>query len=167
MRKSILLFSVLMIFGMGTRAADNIAGLQAMYVYNFLRHINWPVSSVGNEFVIGVYGSGDMYEQLTTYTKDRKIGNKNIVVMKIDNVTEASKCQLLFVTSTKSAKISEIKSAIGAKSCLIVSEKSGTFSSGSGIEFLIDQDKLRFRISEGNLKQQNLGVSKALLDMAA
>jgi hypothetical protein len=167
MRKSILFVAVLMIFGVGARAADNVAGLQAMYIYNFLRHINWPANSVGNDFVIGVYGSGDMYEQLTNYTKDRKIGNKSISVIKIDNIADAAKCQLLFVPSSRSSKIAEIKSNIGAKSCLIVSEKSGTFGSGSGIEFMIDQDKLRFKVSEGNLKQQNLGVSKALLDMAA
>lgn len=167
MKKKILIFSTLFLMGLGLKAADNVAGLQAMYIYNFLRHINWPVTSVGDDFVIGVYGSGEMYNELTSYTKDRKIGSKSIVVMKIENVTDAAKCQLLFVPSGKSSKIAEIKNIIGSKSCLIVSEKPGTFNSGSCIEFVIDQDKLKFKISEANLKQQNLGVSKALLDMAA
>jgi hypothetical protein len=166
MKKSILFFTTLLILGLGVRAADNLSGLQAMYIYNFLRHINWPVNSIGDDFVIGVYSSGDMYTQLSTYTKDRKIGNKNIVVMKIENVADAAKCQLLFVPSSKSSKIAEIKNTIGSKSCLIVSEKSGTFNSGSGIEFVFDQDKLKFKISETNLKEQKLEVSKALLDMA-
>jgi hypothetical protein len=167
MRKRVLIVAALIFLGLGARAADNISGLQAMYIYNFLRHINWPVSSVGSEFVIGVYGSSDTYNQLTSYTKDRRIGNKNIVVVKIDNIEEVGKCQLLFVPSGKSSKITEIKNSIGSKSCLIVSEKSGTFNSGSCIEFFIDQDKLKFKISEVNLKQQKLEVSKALLDMAA
>jgi hypothetical protein len=167
MRRIILLFSTLMIFGMSVRAADNVAGLQAMYIYNFLRHINWPANSIGNDFVIGVYGPGDMFNQLTTYTKDRKIGAKNIVVIKIDDISEAAKCQLLFVSSMRSSKIVEIKGNIGTRSCLIVSEKSGTFNLGSGIEFVIDQDKLKFKVNEANLKQQNLVISKALLDMAS
>jgi hypothetical protein len=167
MTKRVLIFALLFTLGFGIKAADNISGAQAMYIYNFLRHINWPENSVGDKFVIGVYGNSQTFDELVTFTRDRKIGTKLIEVVKINSVEEAAHCQLLFVPNSKSSKISEIKNQIGNKSCLIVSEKSGTLDSGSAIEFLIVNDRLKFKINLANAKQQKLEVSKDLIDMSA
>jgi hypothetical protein len=167
MRTKTLIIALLITFSLGVKAAENISGAQAMYIYNFLRHINWPENAVGEKFIIGVYGTSETYDQLVSFTKDRKIGTKIIEVIKVSNTEEASKCQLLFIPFSKSSKIAEIKSSIGNKSCLIVSEKSGTLDSGSAIEFMIVNDRLKFKISEANAKQQRLEVSKALMDMSA
>jgi len=167
MIKKVLFSLMLTLMIFSAKAVDNTASLKAMYIYNFLRHVNWPNNIIGNEFVIGVFGSNDLLVELKNFTKDRKIGNKNIVVSKIENIAEAAKCQLLFVSSSRSSSISEIKNLIGSNSCLIVSEKPGTFNLGSGIEFYVDQDKLKFKVSEANIRQQKLEISKALIDMAA
>jgi hypothetical protein len=167
MRTRTLILALLITLNFGLKAAENISGAQAMFIYNFLRHINWPENTVGEKFVIGVFGNSETYNQLVTYTKDRKIGSRAIEIIKVASTEEAVKCQLLFVPLSKSSKIAEIKSSIGNKSCLIVSEKSGTIESGSAIEFMIVNDRLKFKISEANAKQQKLEVSKALMDMSA
>ena len=166
MRSRNLIIAFLITLSFGVKAAENISGAEAMYIYNFLRHINWPENSVGDKFVIAVFGNSETYNQLVSYTKDRKIGTKVIEVIKVSSIEEASKCQLLFVPTSKSSKIAEIKNSIGNKSCLIVSEKSGTINSGSAIEFIIENDRLKFKISEVNAKLQKLEVSKALIDMS-
>jgi hypothetical protein len=166
MRTRTLIIALLMAFSVGAKAEQNISGAQAMFIYNFLRHINWPENTVSNKFVIGVYGNCETYNELLKYSKERKIGSKVLEVVKITTAEEATQCQLLFVPALKSNKIAEIKKIIGNKSCLIVSEKSGTFDSGSAIEFMIEGDRLKFKVNEVNIKQQNLEVSKALIDMA-
>ena len=148
------------------KATGNLHNVEAMYIYNFLRHINWPESNVGNDFVIGVYGNSPVYDQLQEYAKNRKVGTKPIVVRKINSDSEAMNCQLVFVPSSNSGKIAGLKSQLGNRSCLIVSEKEGSISSGSTVEFLLKDDKLAFRISEERAKQQNLEVSRTLLNMA-
>jgi hypothetical protein len=162
-----LIIALIITCSFGVKAAENISGAQAMYIYNFLRHINWPENSIGEKFVIGVYGNSETYNQLINFTKDRKIGTKTIEVIKVTSNEEAAKCQLVFVPESKSSKIAEIKNSIGNKSCLIVSEKSGTLNSGSAIEFIIVNDRLKFKINEANAKLQKLEVSKALMDMSA
>jgi hypothetical protein len=166
MRVRTLFIALLIAFNFGVKAAENVSGAQAMFIYNFLRHINWPESAVGDKFVIGVYGNSETYMELVNYTKDRKIGSKLIEVTKVASIEEAAKCQLLFIPASKSSKIAEIKNTIGNKSCLIVSEKSGTLDSGSAIEFVIVNDRLKFKINQTNVKLQKLEVSKALIDMS-
>ncbi|MBN1951464.1 MAG: YfiR family protein [Bacteroidales bacterium] len=155
-----------MSISMSVKASGNLHNVEAMYIYNFLRHINWPESNAGNDFVIGVYGNSPVFNQLQEYAKNRRVGTKPIVVRRINSDNEALNCQLVFVPTSSSGKISGLKSQLGNRSCLIVSEKEGSISSGSTVEFMLKDDKLGFRINEERAKQQNLEVSRALLNMA-
>lgn len=166
MKVRFLIISMLIVMGSGVKAVESISSAQAIFIYNFLRHVNWPEANTSNQFVIGVLGNSDTYDQLVEFTKDRKIGTKSIVVIKLKTIEETSQCQLLFVPAAKRSKISEIKNYIGTRPCLIVSESSGTTSSGSAIEFVVDNNKLKFHIDEANAKQQHLTISRALLDMS-
>lgn len=148
------------------KAADDLANVEAMFIYNFLRHISWPDATGGNNFVIGVYGSSEIYNQLITYTNNRKIGTKSIVVKTISSPADAKACQLVFVPNSQSSKISAIKAQMGDYPCLLIGEKEGSNAAGSTIEFLIQDNKLKFRVNEDRAKEQNLVLSRSLLDMA-
>jgi hypothetical protein len=161
------MFVVLLIaVSFGVKASGSLSSMEAMYIYNFLRHVNWPENTGGENFVIGVLEDNDTYQQLVQYTANRKIGTKTIVVKKIMTAEEATTCQLLFVPSSKNSKLGELKSKLGNRPCLIVSEKEGSNEMGSTIEFVFSDNKLKFRINEERAKQQNLVVSKALIDMS-
>lgn len=161
-----VLIALLMIFSLGLKASDSMSGAQAMFIYNFLHHVKWPDEGSSKNFVIGVYGHSETYNALVTYTKDRRIGMRTIVVKRIETEQEAADCQLVFVPYGKSGKIPAIKKAIGNKPVLIVSEKSGTTDEGSGIEFVLDGNKLKFHVDQDNIRNQQLVVSKALVDMS-
>lgn len=156
-----------MIFmSMAVKATGDLSNAQAMYIYNFLRHIQWPEGSAGDKFVIGVYGDADTFDQLVHYTSNRKVGSRFIEIRKISSTQQASSCQLVFVSNSQSSKIRELNRTLGNSSCLIVGEKEGSNSSGSTIEFVIKDSKLKFRINEEKAKTQNLLISRALIDMA-
>ena len=129
-----------------------------MFIYNFLRHVNWPNESGGEYFTIGVYGSSDTYDQLVQFTANRKVGPKLIKIRKISSAAEAATCQLIFVPASHISSIASIRNQIGNKSCLIVGEKEGSNAQGSTIEFVLKDNKLKFRIDQERAKQQNLLV---------
>jgi len=169
MSRMIKSLSVVLIFAglsLGVKASGNLSSVEAMFIYNFLRHVNWPENSGGDKFVIGVFGTSDTYDQLVQYTVNRKVGIKSIEVRKISSAAEAASCQLIFVPATNVSSIASIKNQLGNKACLIVGEKEGSNAYGSTIEFVLKDNTLKFRIDEQRAKQQNLLVSRALLDMA-
>ena len=166
MKLKSMLVALLLVIGVGMKASENLSNAQALFIYNFLRHIKWPESATSDNFIIGVYGNSETFDQLVNYTKGRMVGTKSIVVKRISSVNEAKGCQLVFVPYDKSNKISELKDGLGNSPCLLVSEKEGMNPNGSTIEFVIQDDKLKFRINETRAKQQNLIFSKALIDMA-
>jgi len=166
MKLKSLLVALLIVMGLGVKASGSLSNAEAMFIYNFLRHIKWPETGTSNTFIIGVYGDSQTFDQLVTYTNGRKVGTKSIVVKRITSSNEALVCQLVFVPQNNSNKITELKRTLGNKPCLIVSEKEGMNVNGSTIEFVIKDDKLKFRIDEEKASQQNLLLSKALIDMA-
>lgn len=166
MKMKSLLFALLILGTAGVKASGNMSNVEAMYIYNFLRHINWPEAASGENFVIGVMGDNETFQQLTQYTANRKVGTKSIIIKKVESVSEAAACQLVFVPTSRSKGISELKNHLGNKPCLIVSEKEGSNATGSTIEFVLEGDKLKFRVNEERAKQQNLIISRSLLDMS-
>ena len=166
MKLKSLLFGLLMVMSVGVKASGNLSSMQASYIVNFLRLIKWPDVNTSNTFIIGVYGDSQTYEQLVNYTKNRKVGTKSIEIRKINSSKEAAICQVIFVPVVNSSKILELQNNLGNKPCLIISEKEGMNNSGSTIEFVIQNDRLKFRINETRAKQQNLSLSKSLIDMS-
>ncbi len=166
MKLKSLLFALLMVMSVGVKASGNLSNMQAMYIVNFLRLIQWPDASTSNTFVIGVYGNSQTFDQLVEITKTRKVGTKSIEIKKINSTKEAENCQVVFVPVSNSSQIAELQSNLGNRPCLLISEKEGMNNNGSTIEFVIQNDKLRFRINETRAKQQNLMVSKTLIDLS-
>jgi hypothetical protein len=158
-----ILIGMLVFFNGKANAFNNLPESQAIYIYNFTRYIQWPEYSMGEKFVIAVYGESDVYEQLIKYTKDRKIGNKAIAIIKIRKVEDINKYQIVFVSNDQNHNVSAIRKFIGEHPCLIVSETEGSNNAGSIIEFSIKENKLNFRIDQISAKQQKLIVNSKLL----
>jgi hypothetical protein len=160
------IFFTLILFVISTslKASDNINLMQTMYIYNFTKLIKWPEGSIGNTFVIGVYGSDQMFAALENYTKTRKVGTKNIKVINLKSYTNVTQCQIVFVSADKKSSFSEIKQTLGNRACLLISETEGTNS--SGIEFVRQNNKLAFRLNQETLKSMNLIVSQQLVNMS-
>ncbi len=166
MKMRSLLIALMLFAGITVKATGNLSSAEAMFIYNFLRHIEWPQGSAGEKFVIGIYGNSPIFDQLVTYTSNRKVGTRSIEVKRISSPQEATNCQVVFVPTNQSGKIGQLKSTLGSSPCLIVGEREGSTSSGATIEFVIVDSKLKFRINENTAKTQNLLISRALIDMA-
>lgn len=164
--KSLLIVFAVLIGGSKVNAQIDLNNAEALYIYNFLRHIKWEDSSVGETYVIGVLGKTDTYQSLINYTKGRKVGVKPIKVVQYSSVEEIGRCQVLLISQKESSKIDQISEKFKSSDCLIIGSKSGLSNNGAVIDFALVGGKLKFRLNEENAKKQNLVVSRALIDMA-
>jgi hypothetical protein len=139
---------------------------QSMFIYNFSRLIEWPASYKSGDFVIGVLGNSTVFNELQTFTASKKVGTQNISVEKFSDPSEITNCHILFVSFGKSNKMGEILTSIGNSSTLIIGEKNGLTSSGAAINFVIQQDKLKFEMNVDHATKNGLKVSSSLQNMA-
>jgi hypothetical protein len=137
----------------------------SMMMFNFIKYVQWPDEG-SNEFIIGIVGNADILNTMNTYYKGNKIGNKTLVVRKIQLPSDADGCQVVYIDKTKSSDFDSYKSRITGKSTLVITDKNGLGQRGSGINFKVVDSKLKFELNQKAIENANLKVANSLSSMA-
>lgn len=147
-------------------AQTSISSAQAIFIYNFTRLTEWPVESRQGDFVIGVYGSADIYNEIKSYTTGKTVGNQPIATVRFTGVETIKKCHILFVSFGKTKELPVIMGVLGGSKTLIITEKKGALDEGAAINFTIIEDKLKFEIKTSNATKMGLKIHSNLENMA-
>jgi hypothetical protein len=142
----------------------SIEAAQSIFIYNFTRLIEWP--NKDGDFVIGVLGSGSLVSELNKTTAGKTVGMQKIVVKKIKDISEINKLNVLFVSSGNSSKLPDIITKIGSSHTLIITEKRGMIDAGAAINFVLNDDRLKFELRSANASKHGLRVLSKLESMA-
>jgi YfiR/HmsC-like len=156
-----------LLFNYGAKQGAKEYVAKAAFIYNFTKFVEWEKESVGPTFVIGVIGESDIYKPLRSVAETKKVSNKKIEVLKFEDLTELSTCQILFVPEgTSQKKLQECISSKFTKKTLVITEKRGSLSYGSGINFLMIDNRIKFEVNIGALNRANIKASSQLLKLA-
>ncbi len=142
--------------------------LLSLYVYNFGKHIEWPVSHKEGSFVIGVYGDTPLYQEIVKTTSQKSKGLQPIVVKKVESMDMLKGCHIIFVSKKESAKFKLITEAVKTEPILIVTEQTGYARKGSCINIFLDEDddnKTKYEINKTVVEGKGLKVSSDLLTL--
>ena len=168
MKKIIYVILVIGLFYQSSvKAQSTLAQAQSHFIYNFTRFLDWPLECKSGDFVIGVYGNSDVYDELKQYVLDKTVNLQQIKVKFITNLDDAAKCHILFVGESKSREISAIKQKLGQSKTCIISEKEGSIQDGAAINFVLVDNKLKYEVNTTTIQREGLKYSSTLVTMAA
>ena len=160
----ILIFVMVCSFTLTTVAQTSVSQAQSIFIYNFTRLIEWP--NKDGDFVIGVLGSSELASDLEKYTTGKNVGLQKITIKKFKEVEEIGKCNIIFVSSSKTSKLPDVVSKITSSHTLIIGERRGAIDAGAAINFLMLDDKLKFELKSSNASKYGLKVNSKLESMA-
>ena len=155
MMKTILIGIILMGHALASSAQE--AKFKALFIGKFAEYISWPDGS--KNVTIGVVGSTPVYDELVKYAGSKSTLN----VIQLKSTGEVSKCKIVFIPETSNASIGGYKDAIGNSSILLVADEESVVGIGSDISFYLEGNKLRFVVSEANIKKKNMSADSKLL----
>lgn len=142
------------------------ANLKAVFIYNFTRYIEWDSTLAGgNDFVIGIIGPSSVTLPLIEIARNNRVDNKRILVRRFDKPEEISFCHILFIPQNIPFSLASILERT-PKGVLTVSESNGFAKQGTGFNFFISRDKLKFEANLKTLFLAGLKVSSQLLKLA-
>ncbi|MBN1116335.1 MAG: YfiR family protein [Bacteroidales bacterium] len=165
MKKFSLFFLIISLVSVSVKAEDNIAKIQALYIYNFLRNVGWP-EDVKDEYVIGVTGETAVYDELVKFTQNREIAGKRIKVIKCNNCADLLRCQVIFISKDKCSCLKEINQTLKGKGCLTIFENNTNIISNATIDLIENGTKLSYRINQNVVSEQNLTISHNIVKMS-
>lgn len=138
---------------------------KALFLYNFIKNIEWPASYKQGDVVIGVFGNSPIVKELETITSSQKSGNQNMKVKVMNSIDDVSNCHIIYIAPSKGSVIGSIIGKIANNSTLVVSDTKNGVQQGAAINFTNDGDKLKFEISKNHIETRGLKVSTALLTL--
>jgi hypothetical protein len=143
--------------------------LKAAFLFNFAKFVEWPPDAFANTnapIIIGVLGENVFGNSLEKIINDRKVNNRSFQFRNFESPSEATNCQILFITASKKNDFAKIVTALHNASVLTVSETDGFLKAGGMINFLFEGNNVRFQISDEAAKKARLKISSKLLSLA-
>lgn len=165
-----LLFSTVPILSYGGQPSIRDDQLKAVYLYNFLHFISWPVACKVpfNEtpITIGVIGSSPVGLALDDLAKSISESKKRPMnVIHHNTGDDITNCQILFVSTKEAHRFQDILPSIKAP-VLTVADTEDFLNNGGMITMLTIQDKVRYNINRSAAKAAGLRLNSQLLNTA-
>lgn len=146
---------------------DTTAILQANYLYNIAKLVEWkdPAMRNGN-FIIGVIGGANLYQELIKQYSTRTIGKQPIEVRKLPRSADVERCHMLFVGKSDLALLPEIYKRMQNEPTMMITEYSGALEDGAVVNFVKVDNLLKYELSMANAKHHGLVVGLTLKNLA-
>jgi hypothetical protein len=137
--------------------------IKAAYLYNFIKYVDWPTSK--DTVTIGVLG-GNPFGPALSPLNGKIVKGRRVVVKEIDSVRDAANCQVIFVSSSERQRLREILENLKNAHVLTVGEMDGFAEDGGIINFIEENNKVRFEINPDAARRTGLTISSELLKLA-
>jgi hypothetical protein len=142
---------------------------KAAYLYNFLQFIEWPDQAfpvADSPLIVGVIGDDPFEGALQQTMQDENVNGRKVSVQRISKIEDATHCHCIFIPRSKRDQLVQLLSILDSKHVLTVSEIEGFADLGGGINFYVQDNKLRFEVNTDVLQKAKLKVSSKLLRLA-
>jgi hypothetical protein len=171
--KNILKYSLLLILafsclGFGKmQNYDTNSKLKAAFLYNFTKYFDWPDKMKSGNFIINVIGNNTgINGELNKMASSKQVGNQKIEIKSSSSIDGSIRPHIIFILNESSDLLKEISKKYKGKGALIVTEKGGLAKSGSAINFVAIDSKLKFEYSKTNAVKAGLKASDGLNGLA-
>jgi len=143
--------------------------IKAGFTYNFAKLMEWPASAFpqpDSPIVIGVLGPDPFAGTLDDVLKGKQANGRNFVVKHLKWGNDLRDCNILFITSSQTAHLDEIFHMVKGLPILTIGETPGFAQRGGIINFILEDDKVRFEVNVDAAKQADINISSRLLTLA-
>ena len=140
--------------------------MQGMYLYQFAKNVYWPKDYNTGDFSIGIYGSKDLFNLLTSTFKDKVTGSQKIVFDFYETTSDISDCHMLFIGKQEASTISKVKKVLDKKTLLVTELKDISNSSSSVINLLYVNSRLKFQLNKPEAEKNNFKIGQTLTKLA-
>jgi hypothetical protein len=152
--------------------------VKAAFMYNFLKFVNWPKEKSAqdnNQIIIGIIGE-DPFGSAADVFKGKTIEDHQVAIKYFDNARqlkessekaqEIAKCYLLFICASEQKNVKDIIDVVSQRGVLTVGDSEKFIESGVIINFMLEDNKIRFDINLDSSEKAGLEIRSQLLRLA-
>ncbi|HMC26543.1 MAG TPA: YfiR family protein [Verrucomicrobiae bacterium] len=164
---------ILLLMGAGSRAQEpplTEYQIKAAFLFNFAKFVQWPAEALpgaGSPIVIGIMGENPFRDDLARTIRNKTVDDHPLVIKEFRALSEATNCQILFISTSEKKRLPEILAVLKGSSVLTVGEMERFTETGGMINFFQAGTKLRFKVNQEAAIKAGLKISSKLLSLAS
>jgi hypothetical protein len=143
--------------------------IKATYLYKFAPFVEWPktaLGSPGSPFVICVLGADPFARVLDEAVAGQRLFGRPITVGRVSAVAANSGCQILFAGASPTQSVAAALAAVRGTPVLTVTDSEDNEGAKGIINFVIEDNHVRFQIDDAAAAANGLVISSKLLSLA-
>ena len=141
--------------------------VKAAYLYRFTQYIEWPESTpAGMPFTIAVMDAPGVAAELRRLLPNHTIKNAVAQVREISRVQDLGAAQVLYIGTSKIDRVRDAIAVIAARPVLAVTDAERGLATGSVLNFVLLEHRVRFEVSLTAAERSRLRISAELLGVA-
>jgi hypothetical protein len=143
--------------------------IKAAFLYNFAKFIAWPPSAFNEthqQFSVCVLGPDPFGKSLEDAVLGKTIAERSVILTRARQLKDLPTCHILFVSAAENSHLLEIAGGSSGHNALLVGESEGFASAGGAVQFVLDQNHVRFAINPEAANRAGLKISSKLLALA-
>ena len=143
--------------------------IKATYLWKFAPFVEWPKTvfrSPDSPFVICVVGNNPFGQVLDEAVAGQRISSRPIEIKRISAVSRNSGCEILFDTGSPEQSIAAALAAVRGSPVLTVTDSEDNGGPKGIINFVIEDNHVRFEINDAAAAENGLVISSKLLGLA-
>jgi hypothetical protein len=144
--------------------------VKAAYLYKFAPFVAWPPTafrSLSSPFTLCVVGRDPFGDVLDQVTSGQSVYGRPIVVRRLATVSRDTDCRIMYVAGSDIQPAPAALAAVRGLPVLTVTSGAGNSDAKGIINFVIQNDRVRFAIDEAAAAANGLAISSKLLSLAA
>ncbi len=137
----------------------------ALWIYNVAYGVEWEDDKdMSTPFIIGVYGSKKVADELELLATNRPIKNKPVKIVQFKRYKDFEGSHILYVDRSQNGYLDIIFGTIKGTRTLMISDRAKNMIH-TVINFLDEESGKRFEINDKNAEGQKYAISKTLLKL--
>ena len=143
--------------------------LKAAYLFNFTKFVDWPPSAFPSDdspFRLCVFGQDPFGRILDVLVQGETFKSHRLIVVRPDRLQDLKACHVLFISRSERGRVEEILASLRGASVLTVGETDGFLDQGGLINFVRQNEKIRFEIREQPENPESPKISSKLMRLA-
>jgi hypothetical protein len=162
-----MLFIVIGRFAVG--AAPTEYQVKAAFLLNFAKFIDWPQAAFKeprSPVTLCILGEDPFERSIDEAVRGQTLGERPFAVKRVTQIQKDEPCHILFVGSTERERFERILGGVKNLPILTVGEDE-EFARASGmINFIVENNKIRFEVNLEAAERAGLKFSSRLLQLA-
>jgi hypothetical protein len=142
--------------------------VKATYLYKFAPFVEWPPAafpSSTSPVNICVLGNDPFGEVLDRAVAGQRIGGRSLAVVRLAQVGGPTACHIMYVAEPNGGTAKALAALRGAP-VLTVTDSVGDIEAKGIINFVVQDNRIRFEIDDSAAARNGLTISSKLLNLA-